>query len=297
MPRRKEVLIYKFSELAPKVREKVLDRLRPDAFQPEWLTEQLKNILMERGFEDPDVCWSLGYCQGDGVAWKGHLDTTVFFHWAIEGDDPAYSERMKASDVERFLPLRGRVSVNVSYSGRYCHWNSMEVEIELAVNFVDLVPDDLRGPVLDYLSAKEYANSRHFQAMYDWNEARMKPIRDWQRRKDEREQLMRKGPKEWKPPIGPRPKESESGPEPVLRLPEVSPEVLGATEKAEADWKTLDEMTAKFREYLDSWVKDTSRELEKLGYSEIEYAQSNEQLIETIEANDLEFYEDGRIAR
>ena len=39
----------------------------------EFLTEDFKTQLAELGFEETEVYWSLGYCQGDGVAFYGRV--------------------------------------------------------------------------------------------------------------------------------------------------------------------------------------------------------------------------------
>lgn len=55
------------------------------------------------------------------------------------------------------------------------------------------------------------------------------------------------------------------------------------------------ELIAEFEEYLTQDVKDISRELEKIGYAEIEYKESEEYLADTFEANEYEFTADGKI--
>lgn len=54
------------------------------------------------------------------------------------------------------------------------------------------------------------------------------------------------------------------------------------------------EMVVGFEEYLVQDVKDISRELEKIGYAEMEYKGSDEYLADTFEANEYEFTEDGK---
>lgn len=50
-----------------------------------------------------------------------------------------------------------------------------------------------------------------------------------------------------------------------------------------------------YEEFNEIYV-EICQKLEKYGYDEIEYRLKDETLIETIEANEYEFYEDGRIA-
>lgn len=53
-----------------------VERDNPDRFDwgdAEFLTEDFKTQLAEFGFEEAKVYWSLGYCQGDGVAFYGRV--------------------------------------------------------------------------------------------------------------------------------------------------------------------------------------------------------------------------------
>lgn len=296
MPRRKTIKVYKFAELDPKVRAKVLDRFREHAFDPDHISEQFDNILEERGFEKPDVCWSLGHTQGDGVAFSGHVLTTPFFEWALSGDDVAYTVRMKDSGVEKFLPLQKRCSIKVANSDRrYCHWNSMDVEVNLDVNFVDLVPREMQDEVLRYLEIKGNLYATFEREKYVAERERDRPILEWRLRMEKWKRTRELGPKEWRPKPGPQPPPAEV-PEPSFALPDAPPGVPEAITKAEAEWAVLDKLVSSFQEYLEEWVQNVSRELEKLGYDEIEYQEADEQIIEMIEANDYEFLEDGDIS-
>lgn len=51
---------------------------------------------------------------------------------------------------------------------------------------------------------------------------------------------------------------------------------------------------ARLKEQLASDIKDVSRELEKAGYADIEYREGDEQIAETIKANDYEFDVNGK---
>jgi hypothetical protein len=82
-----------------------------------------------------------------------------------------------------------------------------------------------------------------------------------------------------------------------------SMEVIVGEEETDArsigpkDWfpgKPTSELIKEFQSDLEEDVKDISRELEKIGYAEIEYRQSEEYIADMFEANDFEFTEDGR---
>lgn len=100
------------------------ERTRPDRFDYDdaaILSEDFKMQLAERGFPDVEVYWSLGYCQGDGIAFYGIL----------------YPEDLKEKDARaaKFIEALEKAGdvLSISITGEnnhYHHWNSMTVEIE-----------------------------------------------------------------------------------------------------------------------------------------------------------------------
>lgn len=58
---------------------------------------------------------------------------------------------------------------------------------------------------------------------------------------------------------------------------------------------SIESLIESFRQNLETDVKAISRELQKIGYAEIEYKDSDEYIIETIGANDWEFTADGKM--
>lgn len=125
LPKRPKVLRF-FDELNEEAQEFAVSRERDDADRFDWddaeiLTENFKYQLAEYGFEDMEVYWSLGYCQGDGVAFYGRV-------WAEnlkEKDSEICSliRRIEASGDEIFIEITGK-------NNHYHHQNSMTVEIE-----------------------------------------------------------------------------------------------------------------------------------------------------------------------
>jgi hypothetical protein len=115
-----------FSELKCRAQELAVSEERDSANRFDWddaefLTEDFKTQLAEHGFEEAEVYWSLGYCQGDGVAFYGRV----------------CPERLKEKDRNaRRLITALEAAGDAIYieitgaNGRYHHWNSMTVEIE-----------------------------------------------------------------------------------------------------------------------------------------------------------------------
>ena len=115
-----------FSELKSEAQEFAVseERNRPDRFDwddAEFLTEDFKTQLAEFGFEETEVFWSLGYCQGDGVAFYGRVHPESL----KEKDRQAKRliAALEAAGDELYIEIAGKNS-------HYHHWNSMTVEIE-----------------------------------------------------------------------------------------------------------------------------------------------------------------------
>ncbi|MDQ3748828.1 MAG: hypothetical protein M3367_07430 [Acidobacteriota bacterium] len=115
-----------FLELSTEAQEFAVSEERNSSDRFDWddaefLTEDFKTQLAELGFEEMEVYWSLGYCQGDGVAFYGrvHLESLK------EKDRRAKKliAALEAAGDELYIEITGA-------NGHYHHWNSMSVEIE-----------------------------------------------------------------------------------------------------------------------------------------------------------------------
>ncbi len=116
--------------------------------------------LAERGFLETEVFWSLGYCQGDGVAFYGSV----------------YPEDLKEKDpqAKEFIEVLERAGDVLSIwitgeNNHYHHWNSMTVEVEFEEEGETLPPRlRIARPVLredfeDYLDEKVKEISRELE--------------------------------------------------------------------------------------------------------------------------------------
>lgn len=115
-----------FSELGGEAQEFAVSQERdsPDRFDwddAEFLTEDFKTQLAEYGFSELEVYWSLGYCQGDGVAFYGRVCSESL----KEKDRTAKRliDALEAAGDALYIEITGA-------NGHYHHWNSMTVEIE-----------------------------------------------------------------------------------------------------------------------------------------------------------------------
>ncbi|MDQ3042363.1 MAG: hypothetical protein M3R11_08325 [Acidobacteriota bacterium] len=156
-----------FSELSHPAQEFVVseERERPERFDwddAEFLTEDFKMQLAERGFEETKVYWSLGYCQGDGVAFYGR----VYPESLKEKDCKAKRliAALEAAGDTLYIEITGE-------GGHYHHWNSMTVEIEFENESEDeelparlkIARSVLRENLEEYLAEKVKEMSRELE--------------------------------------------------------------------------------------------------------------------------------------
>jgi hypothetical protein len=149
-PRDVTIQVMKFEELNPKVQQKVLDRFREDAFEPQFITEDFEENLTEWGLQDPKVYWSLSSSQGDGVAFEGSMDPDKF---------------LGGTEFEKYIPNIYKISV--THEGRYYHWNSMKVAVDENDPEQAMPPEEYKK-LEEFLKEKIQAKSRELEkAGYD----------------------------------------------------------------------------------------------------------------------------------
>lgn len=156
-----------FSELGREAQEFAVseERNRPDRFDwddAEFLTEDFKTQLAEFGFEETEVFWSLGYCQGDGVAFYGCVHPE-----SLKEKDRKAKRLVAALEAvgdELYIEIAGKNS-------HYHHWNSMTVEIEFENKIDDedlparlkIARPALRENLEEYLADKVKEISRELE--------------------------------------------------------------------------------------------------------------------------------------
>lgn len=288
MPKKK-IVTYTIDELSPEAREKAIEDFRPLAFDDDdarMLTEEFETILSEKGIMNAKANWSLGYCQGDGVCFTGNVSIT---------------EVLEINKVEKFEPLfdlaaRDDLTARIHHKdSRYCHYNAMTVELELHGDPSSLLTQAMDGELREWEYQKTQAWEEYRRQWAAVKERNLAPIREHERLKQE---WLRKGgldPQDWSPRVRdpgaqPAPLTEPYPPEPVFPKP---PRLQAALDEAEARWKGIETLTNEFEKWLEEWIKNISRELEKLGYAEIEYRQSDEAIIEFFNGNEWKFLEDG----
>lgn len=155
-----------FWELNKAAQDVAVEEERENAERFDWddagvLTEDFKMQLAERGFPDVEVFWSLGYCQGDGVAFYGSVYPTD-----LKEKDPQAKKFIEALEKAGDC-----LSIGISgENNHYHHWNSMTVEVEFECETDEQIPARLKiaRPVLredfeSYLDEKVKEISRELE--------------------------------------------------------------------------------------------------------------------------------------
>jgi hypothetical protein len=115
-----------FSELRLQAQELAVSEERESGDRFDWddaefLTEDFKTQLADFGFEETEVYWSLGFCQGDGVAFYGRVHPESLKE--KDGQAKRLIDALEAAGDALYIEITGEC-------GHYHHWNSMTVEIE-----------------------------------------------------------------------------------------------------------------------------------------------------------------------
>lgn len=285
MVRKKEVKIYTFDELSEKAKERAINNWRDsgnswDSHDSTMISDMFKERLEEKGLDNPKVEWSLGYCQGDGVCFSGTFDMKKLFK-----ENP---------ELEKFKEYEPYVGAFVKHTSRNCHWNSMDVEVEM-VNLGhhhELLPKEMFEKINDWEIEASRRSRRWTEEIHEIRMDREAPIREWERRVADAK--LKPGMFEWFPDIGTKP-DPLNIPLPPPFVHEPMPEELAKSDAwAKAEYERLENGLSDLQEALGEWVEDMSRELEKNGYAEIEYRDSDELISDILIANEYEFTEDGK---
>lgn len=275
----------KFEDLSKEAKERAIEKWREKSFDwdqhdTDQLSDDFKYMLKEAGFrDDVDVCWSLGYCRGDGVAFSGYINLEVL---------------LNTKGWKSYKNLIGHASAHVKRTdSHYCHWNSMDVEVNLEItDSIDLLPKKIRDEIYDW-EINSYAITREYQKLVMKVEAeRERPRVEWHKARQSQKPFS--GVLDWIP------ESSEAAPPDLdIPFPEKPRELIEparfsrARDTAKEKLKAMELQANELEKDIADWVKDKSRELEKNGYSEIEYKGSSEYISDTIIANDYDFTEDG----
>lgn len=151
-------IVYKYNELSDEAKQRVLEdaaQFNMEVFNTDELTANFAETLKEYGFPTDKIEWSLGHCQGDGVAFYGDIDLDTYL-----------TKTKQRSKFRRFINADATIVRN-SWGNHYSHWNTMTVELDFEHEaLMESLADDVvkvsrelesRGYAeFDRVSSKEY---------------------------------------------------------------------------------------------------------------------------------------------
>jgi hypothetical protein len=126
--RKIEMDVFKFEELSPKAKQKAIEKYG-DWDYCDVLTDIFQEALKAKGYDYCKVEWSLGCCQGDGVAFYGSVDVRT---WWKKSGRTLFDKAQKKKLYEEWgknTDLNISIKRN-SYGHHYSHYNTMYVEVE-----------------------------------------------------------------------------------------------------------------------------------------------------------------------
>jgi hypothetical protein len=152
----KKVLIpvFKFEELSDEVKASVRQKEYEFLSEMGDIAEQVKDFysyrLQEMNYPVDDIRWSLSYCQGDGMAFYGHLDidTLVKLRNRLM---PGKGRSLPVTFFEEYIDITITCSNN-----HYDHYNTMHLSMDICHDitsakrldalkeFVGLIAEDMK---------------------------------------------------------------------------------------------------------------------------------------------------------
>lgn len=159
-----QVNVYSFSELEPKIQEKVIEKCREWAstdFDGSYTLDYYKTEkATERCFEVKDIFWSGFGSQGDGASWNGTVKVIPWLE-KNEPNNPLLKHR------EAFAEYC--TEIRIGQEGRYYHHNTM------------FLPDDDLGSVLDWICERGGMPEKTQEMIKDLRESILKDAKDFAR--------------------------------------------------------------------------------------------------------------------
>lgn len=131
-----ETKVYEYDELSDEAKEKARDWMRQTnselGFAAEQIKENCEQVLTMFGYPTDDLGFSLGYCQGDGVAFYGSVDIEALANREVsEHYHDITGEVDHVKETAAAIMQYDGESPNIriyNVSSHYHHWNTMKID-------------------------------------------------------------------------------------------------------------------------------------------------------------------------
>jgi hypothetical protein len=167
MPETIEITVYTYAELSPQGRSYAQSTYNePEDYWYEGIKEDYEERGQERGFDVEDIQWSGFHSQGDGASWTGQVHIVPFLAYHLKPDHPDYARFMVLIELieNGFSSRRFEVSRN---SHMYNHENTMFLDMEDMIRFVDWSDTKVRSGIFAGAEALPLAESIYMESLFD----------------------------------------------------------------------------------------------------------------------------------
>jgi len=151
----KTINLYTFLELSQEVQEKLIKAEYDNSIYA--LNDQVSEYFNEKAKErfgpDLKVYYSLGHCQGDGVAFEGGISLDTLLN-----DSSDYKDTFNRNELRLLNKCKDCISINVKNELRYYHYNSFRVDLEIGqysysreYKYIDELQKSIEKKILEIL--------------------------------------------------------------------------------------------------------------------------------------------------
>ena len=117
-----ETEVYEFHELSEQAKENAIKHFREHReIMLDFFKDDCVHYANERGFEDIELQYSLGYCQGDGLSFSAH-EYTMFENLYLEELGKGKEKTAKLLADNTYFQCTGN-------EGNYCFASSSDIDI------------------------------------------------------------------------------------------------------------------------------------------------------------------------
>jgi hypothetical protein len=163
--RKVEFDVFKYEELGEKAKKRAKEKYGDTFDYSDCVTSEFECVLQQYGYGDCKLEWSLGYCQGDGVAFYGKVDVE---DWWRKRGRTLFSKEEKRK-LLKYYKEDSDLSIAIcrnSFGHHYSHYNTMYVEVtwgnkELLELLEGAVLEDIKD-ISKELARQGYKDLEHY---------------------------------------------------------------------------------------------------------------------------------------
>lgn len=291
---------YKFEELSPTAKKRAIEKFQQYAhedFDVKQLTETFKERLDEVGLPSDDIRWSLSYSQGDGVGFSGHIDIKDYLKKNKLSKDYASLFAPAYEDVEK----EGRTEIKSSVRTKMRQHADIVADGMRDLGYEATVRETPDCALVDVVASNDETEWIASFCVAPKGRSGTTVLLESEREPGTGSYLFKRARIPEHLESGKAARESDYG-IPIDEVDFMIPESRYFSIRVEHQYTghgALDTRQERdleaLAEHLQEHAQQVAHDLARLGYEDIEWQTSEENIREMLEANDYEFDEDGNL--